>query len=150
MSKKAQGISINMIVIIALAVFTIFLIMGFATGGWSYFTGAFKGATGGSGGYDTAKIRCDQFCNSLKNSGCIEGSAADKRVTDHMPFGYDTNEDGDGSNDYFRCEGSCDSRGGECVGKVIGTCCKRNAAGGSSGSPTNNNNNNNGDQPDRS
>ena len=119
MKRKAQGISINMIVIIALAVFVVFLVMGFVTGGWSYFAGAFKGATGGTGGsYDAARIRCDQWCETYKSTG----SGLD-RMNAPQNFGYDANGDGDATNDCFQCIG--DAPG--CEDEVISGCVRAGA-----------------------
>lgn len=133
-NRKADiGISINMVVIIALAVFAVFLIMGFVTGGWSYFTGAFKGATGGTGGYEAAKIRCDQFCVSYQGAGCPTSGYAFERLKQSQAFGYDTNNDGVSNNDFFSCLGSCSAPSGfegtegegtegECIDSVISNC----------------------------
>ena len=119
MTKKGQGLSINMLVIIALAIFVIFLVLGFLTGGWKYFAGMFGAATKGGGGYDAAKIKCDQWCNSYRDAGC-PGGYMWTRLTSQQDFGSDTNNDGQ-MNDCYNCIGDA-TCGGEAIDNVIGTC----------------------------
>jgi len=125
MNKKGQGISINMLIIIALAVFTVFLVLGFMSGGWSYFAGAFKGVAGGSGsGMETAKVKCDRWCVTYKNDDCRSGTTIHTKLTTMQLFGYDTNGDGNSTNDCFQCTGGTPDCGpdGEEIGNVIGGC----------------------------
>ncbi|MFH1424456.1 MAG: hypothetical protein ABIG20_02110 [archaeon] len=66
--NKGQGLSINMLVVIALAVFVIFLVFGFLTGGWSYFAGAFGGLTQ-QGEMDIARSKCQTDCTLYITQG---------------------------------------------------------------------------------
>ena len=66
-NKKGQGLSINTLVIIALAVFVIFLVIGFVTSGWSFFTSKFQVAK--VTGEDVAKSKCDTWCASWQSAG---------------------------------------------------------------------------------
>ena len=69
-NRKGQGLSINMLVIIALAVFVVFIVLGFTTGGWTKFAGLFGAATTGAGsGDEAARITCDSFCTQYANAG---------------------------------------------------------------------------------
>jgi len=112
-NRKAQGISINIIVMIAIAVFVVFLILGFVTGGWSYFGGAFGGVTKSAGGYDTAKIKCEQWCMSFQNDDCpTSGTTYEMMYGTHLQ-NSDTNGDGE-MNDCYSCLGDA-----ECAGEAI-------------------------------
>ena|GEM_PF-3269161 len=119
-NEKGQGISINMLIIIALAVFAIFLVLGFVSGGWSYFAGAFGGVTKGTGGYDQAKINCDSWCVSYKNVNCPTDTShyLYKKLHDDHFFTTDVNGDGDPSNDCYNCLESVSDT--ECTGETIG------------------------------
>jgi len=121
-SKKAQGISINMIVVIAIAVFVVFLVLGFATGGWSYFAGAFGGATKGIGGYESAKIKCDQWCISYQSAGCPDTGYVRERLYTNVMATADTNGDG-AINDCFSCLGDADCIGEEISGVITSCGC---------------------------
>ena len=79
---KGQGISINMLVVIALAVFAVFLVIGFMTGGFSYFAGAFGEITKGTAGEESARIKCQQFCASYISAGSPEFTAGDSSYWD--------------------------------------------------------------------
>ena len=121
-TKKAQGISINMIVVIAIAVFVVFLVLGFATGGWRYFAEAFGGASKSASGYDAAKIKCETWCTSYQNDRCPTDTtkAIYKRLYDSHDQTSDTNSDGE-LNDCFSCRGNanCD---GEAISNVLTRC----------------------------
>jgi len=68
-NKKGQGISINVLVILALAVFSVFLVIGFITGGFSFFAGAFGEVTKATSGDESARLNCEQSCTSYLTSG---------------------------------------------------------------------------------
>ncbi len=121
-NKKAQGISINMIVVIAITVFVVFLVLGFASGGWNYFAGAFGSATKGTGGYEAAKIKCDTWCTSYQNSGCPTSGYQYDRIQNSQKSTADTDGDGE-MNDCFSCLGdaSCD---GDSISDVLNGKCK--------------------------
>jgi hypothetical protein len=77
-NRKGQGLSINMLVIIALAVFVVFIVLGFTTGGWTKFAGLFGAATQGAGsGLEAARITCDSFCAQYTNAGRPDISSGD-------------------------------------------------------------------------
>ena len=119
-TRKAQGISINMIVIIAIAVFVVFLVLGFMTGGWQYFAGAFGSATKGTGGYEAANIKCTQWCTSYQSAGCPDSGYLYNRLYRNQMATADT--DGNGvMDDCFSCLGdaTCD---GEGISEVLGSC----------------------------
>jgi len=119
-TRKAQGISINMIVVIAIAVFVVFLVLGFATGGWRYFAEAFGGATKGVGGFEAAKIKCETWCISFQTDRCpTSGTIATKMTSSHAQTA-DTNGDG-ALNDCFSCMGSA-SCAGEAISNVLSSC----------------------------
>jgi len=118
MKRKGQGLSINMLVIIALAIFVIFLVLGFLTGGWKYFAGMFGSATKGAGGYEVAKIKCDNWCLTYQQAGCPAGYLKTRLTAEHS-FATDTNEDGE-FNDCYSCAGDADCAG-EHISRVIGT-----------------------------
>lgn len=106
-NEKGQGISINMLIIIALAVFAVFLILGFVSGGWSYFAGAFGQATKGTGGAESAEIRCKTSCATWITAGC-PGSATDPtyswKKVHNAQEGLDFNGDGIiGDDDKYYC-----------------------------------------------
>ena len=109
-----------MIVVIAIAVFVVFLVLGFATGGWSYFAGAFGGATKGTGGFESAQIKCETWCNSYQSAGCPDTGYVQSRLYANQPATADTNGDGE-VNDCFNCLGdaSCD---GEKISNVLRSC----------------------------
>ena len=69
MARKAQGLSINMLVIIALAVFVVFIVLGFTTGGWTKFAGLFSASTTGTGsGEEGVRITCETHCTQYANA----------------------------------------------------------------------------------
>lgn len=96
-NKKGQGLSINMLVIIALAVFVVFIVLGFTTGGWTKFAGLFGAATTGAGsGDEAARITCDSFCTQYANAGrppIGTGDVWDAKLTTER---NDIDLDGDG------------------------------------------------------
>ena len=96
-NRKGQGLSINMLVIIALAVFVVFIVLGFTTGGWTKFAGLFGAATTGAGsGIDAAAITCDNYCSLYVNAGSptvVGGDTWDKRL---ISVRTDIDIDGDG------------------------------------------------------
>jgi hypothetical protein len=121
-NKKAQGISINMIVVIAIAVFVVFLVLGFASGGWNYFAGAFGSATKGTGGYEAAKIKCDTWCTSYQGGGCPDSGYLYNRMYNEQGATADT--DGNGAlDDCFSCLGDTVSCDGEKIPNVLGGKC---------------------------
>jgi len=134
MKRKAQGISINMIVVIAIAVFVVFLVLGFVSGGWQYFAGSFGSATKGTGGFEAAKIKCDTWCTSYQSSGCPTDGYARNRLYNTQFHGADTNNDGE-LNDCFSCLGVVNNAdcSGDMIDNVIQNCaCKRTDSGNNS------------------
>ena len=100
-----------MLVVIALAVFVIFLVLGFMTGGWSYFAGLFGGAVkGGSSGQDAARIKCQTVCASYASSGSPQISLTSTDYWGDRILGtkHDVDLDGDGQTDYYCCRGDLD------------------------------------------
>jgi len=64
-NKKGVELSINMLVIVALAVFALFLIMGFVIGGFDFFKKLFWGIS--TQPEDIAKLNCQKDLNSYRN-----------------------------------------------------------------------------------
>jgi len=106
-NNKAQGLSISTLVIIALAVFVIFLVIGFVTSGWSFFTSKFGAVKGEE--LDAARIKCNTICASYTAQGSPEIGPEDtwdvalcQARTD-----FDLNNDGIKDDfDEFTCRGS--------------------------------------------
>ncbi|MDP7260821.1 MAG: hypothetical protein QGI80_02545 [archaeon] len=97
-NKKGQGLSINMLVIIALAVFVVFIVLGFTTGGWTKFAGLFGAATTGAGsGDEAARITCDSFCTQYANAGRPGIDTGDVWETKLISDRNDIDLDGDGT-----------------------------------------------------
>ena len=86
-----------MLVIIALAVFVVFIVLGFTTGGWTKFAGLFGAATTGAGsGDEAARITCETFCTQYANAGrppISPGDVWDGKLTTER---NDIDLDGDG------------------------------------------------------
>jgi len=115
--------SINIIVVIAIAVFSLTLILGFATSGWHYFANLFGGVTKTTGGYDSARIKCDQACISYQNANCPKTGEPYKQMYGTRMQNSDTNGDGE-MNDCYSCLGyaasiECD---GESMDNVLTAC----------------------------
>lgn len=68
--KNAKGmeLSINMLVIVALAIFALFLIIGFVIGGFGFFTGIFKEISG-KDPVEVIKIKCDTSFTNWGSAG---------------------------------------------------------------------------------
>ena len=97
-NRKGQGLSINMLVIIALAVFVVFIVLGFTTGGWTKFAGLFGAATTGAGsGDEAARITCDSFCTQYANAGRPGIDTGDVWETKLISDRNDIDLDGDGT-----------------------------------------------------
>jgi hypothetical protein len=97
-NKKGQGLSINMLVIIALAVFVVFIVLGFTTGGWTKFAGLFGAATTGAGsGDEAARITCETFCTQYANSGRPDIGPGDVWETKLISDRNDIDLDGSGA-----------------------------------------------------
>ena len=77
MNKKAQGMSMNIIIIAALAVMVLLLVGSFMTGGFRALTGKITSfvASGPSAETTGAQVACDQACLTWKNSGCTNFNA---------------------------------------------------------------------------
>jgi len=73
-NQKAQGISIRMLIVIALAVFVIFLVLTFVTGGWKYFSTTFKSVTEHPP-EEVAAVKCQEACARYVNAGCPASGA---------------------------------------------------------------------------
>lgn len=100
-NKKSQGMSIRMIVIIAIAVFVLFLVIGFVTGGWAYFANLLKGGT--TSGSEAASLNCERWCTGWINKGCPSDDAYyDKQV--NVICHTDVDFDNDGTNDPYYCK----------------------------------------------
>ncbi len=107
-NKKGQGLSINMLVIIALAVFVVFIVLGFTTGGWTKFAGLFGAATTGAGsGLEAARITCDSFCTQYANAGRPDIAPGDVWDDKLKATRADIDLDGDGRIDgeWYVCTG---------------------------------------------
>ena len=114
-SKKGQGLSINTLVIIALAVFVIFLVIGFVTSGWGYFTNLF-GGTLKHDPVETARTKCNQWCATWQATGTPEvtdNDYWDKRLCDERrDRGIDFDNDGViDSADGYSCRGGVGAQG---------------------------------------
>ena len=70
-NKKGVELSINMLVIVALAVFALFLIIGFVVGGFSFFSDIFRGFTERSP-TEVAQLKCQTAHTNWKNAGSPE------------------------------------------------------------------------------
>jgi len=70
-SKKAQGISINTIVIVIIAVLVLALILVFATGSFEKLTGRLRQSEDATGDMNLVSIQaqCSQACLQAKNIG---------------------------------------------------------------------------------
>lgn len=64
-NKKGMELSINLLVIVALAVFALFLIIGFVLGGFSYFKNIFGGLSATPG--QVAQTKCEIALNGYLN-----------------------------------------------------------------------------------
>lgn len=94
-NKKGMELSINMLVIVALAIFSLFLIIGFVLGGFSYFKGIFGGISATP--EQVAQTKCEISLNSYLNR--YERGAAnapEKLVADLCDERVDVDFDGDG------------------------------------------------------
>ena len=67
-NKRGIELSINMLVIISLAVFSLFLIIGFVLGGFSFFRDIFGGFTQRSPD-EVAQVKCQTAYTNWKNAG---------------------------------------------------------------------------------
>ena len=64
-NKKGMELSINMLVIVALAIFSLFLLVGFVLGGFSYFKGIFGSVS--TQPSEVAKVKCQSDLLSARN-----------------------------------------------------------------------------------
>ena len=88
-------LSINMLVIVAMAIFTLFLIVGFVLGGFSYFKGLFGGVS--SQPTEVAKINCQRDLLSAQNIYGDNPAPADSRADKNLCQPRDDVDfDGDG------------------------------------------------------
>ena len=79
-NQKGQGVSINTLIIIALAVFAVFIVINFVSGGVGQFSALLGGATGTSE-YQAAKARCGTYCTNWVNEGCPTTGYTYQQVT---------------------------------------------------------------------
>lgn len=106
-NKKAQGLSIRMIVIIALAVFVLFLIIGFVTGGWAYFAKILGLQTEISGEAIVAN-KCSISCSTYVSAGCPNSGAKYNEVYNSIDI---KDVDNDGTADCYSCLGTATCSG---------------------------------------
>lgn len=79
-NQKGQGVSINTLIVIALAVFAVFIVINFVSGGVGQFTTMFKGATGSSG-YQAARAQCGTACANWMTENCPTSGYTNDQVT---------------------------------------------------------------------
>ncbi len=103
-NNKAQGLSINMLVIIALAVFVIFLIVGFVTSGWGYFSKSFSSVK--VEGQSVARQKCLNWCSQWQAQGSSQVNTSTYWNSTLCGTHNDTDLNGDGVNDAYSCRGS--------------------------------------------
>ncbi|HIJ98335.1 TPA: hypothetical protein H1005_00115 [archaeon] len=96
-NKKGVELSINMLVIVALAVFALFLIIGFVIGGFSFFRDIFGGFTERSP-EEVAQIKCQTAHTNWKNLGSpeIRNVPGDRWYKDLCADRYDIDFNKDG------------------------------------------------------
>ncbi len=78
MDKKAQGMSMNIIIIAALAVMVLLLVGSFMTGGFRALTGKITSfVSSGPSAETTSEVAgCDTACTTWKSTGCPYDAAA--------------------------------------------------------------------------
>ena len=104
-NNKAQGLSINMLVIIALAVFVIFLIVGFVTSGWGYFSKSFSSVKVEGG--TLARQECLNWCTHWKAQGSPTIGSTGEYWHDTLCGPHnDVDFENDGTNDVYSCRGT--------------------------------------------
>ncbi len=134
-NNKGQGLPIGTLVLIALAVFVLFLIIGFVTSGWSFFSGKFGLIKEGTSGYDEAANKCQTWCSQWVSTGkpgtdengyLISGSTWYARLCSSHS---DIDLDGDGTEDTYSCR-----RGTDPILPLSDSCpvvCETGSGGGS-------------------
>ncbi|HIK02225.1 TPA: hypothetical protein H1012_00065 [archaeon] len=94
-NKKGMELSINMLVIVAMAIFTLFLIVGFVLGGFSYFKGIFGGVS--STPDQVAQTKCEISLNSYLNRYERGATNVPQNIRDQLCADrVDVDFDGDG------------------------------------------------------
>ncbi len=108
-NNKGQGLPIGTLVLIALAVFVLFLIIGFVTSGWSFFSGKFGLIKEGTSAEDVAINKCQTWCASWESAGQpTSGTYYDRLCNIHNDL--DLNGDGTIDNaDEYSCRGDTNS-----------------------------------------
>ncbi len=93
-NKKGVELSINMLVIVALAVFALFLIIGFVLGGFGFFRSLFGEVTKQKP-EELAQINCERSLTGWKNTGSpdIAGSRWEDELCKQR-YDIDFNNDG--------------------------------------------------------
>lgn len=90
MNKKAQEMSMSIVIIAALAVIVLLLVGSFMTGGFRALTGKITGfaSAGPSAETSAAKASCDSACSDWSRSGCtntefnkVKSGCADSKLT---------------------------------------------------------------------
>jgi len=90
MNKKAQEMSMSIVIIAALAVIVLLLVGSFMTGGFRALTGKITGfaSAGPSAETSAAKASCDSACSDWRSSGCtgtefnkVKSGCTDSKLT---------------------------------------------------------------------
>jgi len=87
-SKKAQGISVNMVIMVIIALLVLALILAFATGSFSRLTGKLKQteSTTDQSEIVAATTKCTQACQRARNIG-ISTQWTNTEYCDEIDFG---------------------------------------------------------------